>query len=70
MELEPGKRKQNICKFHRNNSITLGYPDWKRHNYVEVDALGLAVGGVKHTEGHLRQMRLTRSVPRILRARR
>ena len=37
---------QALSKALTNNPITLGYPDWKRHYYVEVDASGSAVGGV------------------------
>ena len=37
---------QELCKAFTDNPIILGYPDWKRHFYVEVDASGSAVGGV------------------------
>ena len=48
---------QTLCKALTNNPITLGYPEWKRHYYVEVDASGSAVGGVltqMDTQGRLR----------------
>ena len=48
---------QALSKALTNNPITLAYPDWKRHYYVEVDASGSAVGGVlaqRDNEGRLR----------------
>ena len=37
---------QELCKAFTSNPITLCYPDWNRHYFVEVDASGSAVGGV------------------------
>ena len=48
MEMERRMPRQlpSIAKALTNNPITLGYPNWKRHYYVKVDASGSAIGGV------------------------